>query len=156
MAGSLFGGVGYLPFHWRDRVGIIWSNTLLKILVGMAVITVVVGVYMSPPTSQPCVSISKFPNRSQVFQCPKGLSSVILRNDNPIGVYTTVSTDVQTQAWLVEVGTKADEKHLDKLGSAAILGPGAFLAVGNGKGLVYIEGKTSYLVTIVWDNAPAK
>lgn len=137
-------------------MGIIWSNTLLKILVGMAVITVVVGVYMSPSNSQPCVTIAKYPNRSEVFQCPKGLSSVILKNDNPIGVYTTVSTDVQTQAWLVNIGTKADEKHLSKLGTADILGPGNFLAVGNGKGLVYIEGKTKYLVTIVWDNAPLK
>lgn len=137
-------------------MSIIWSNTLIKVLVGMAVIIVAVGTYLSPPTEQPCVTIAKFPNRSQVFQCPKGLSSVLLQDNNPIGIYTTVSTDVQTSAWLVNVGTKADEKHLGKLGPAAILGPGAFLAVGNGKGLVYIDGPTKYLVTVVWNNAPLK
>lgn len=137
-------------------MSIIWNNTLVKILVGLAIVITVVGVYMTPPTSQPCVTIAKYPNRSEVFQCPAGLSSVNLSTDNPIGVYTTVSTDVQTSAWLVAKGTEADEKHLEKLGPAAILGPGAFLAVGNGNGLVYIDGKSKYLVTVVWNNAPAK
>lgn len=137
-------------------MGILWSNGFIKVLVGLAVIIVSVGVYMTPKTDNPCVTISKFPNRSEVFECPPGLSSVVLSTANPIGVYTTVSTDVQTSAWLVAVGTSATEKTLSKLGPAVILGPGNFLAVGNGKGLVYIDGKTKYLVTIVWDNAPVK
>lgn len=132
-------------------MGIIWSNTLLKVLVGMAIITVVVGVYMSPPSSQPCVTISKFANRSDVFQCPKGLSSVRLDNQSPIGVYTTLTTDQQTEAWLTTIGTKVTEKTVRNLGPASILGPGSFMAVGNGKGLVYIDSKSSYLLTVVWD-----
>lgn len=132
-------------------MGIIWTNTLLKVLVGMAVITVVVGVYMSPPTSQPCVTISSFPNRSKVFQCPKGLSTVSLTSHSPIGVYTTLSTDKPTEAWLTTVGTKETEKTVRSLGPASILGPGAFMAIGDGKGLVYIDSKTSYLLTVVWD-----
>jgi hypothetical protein len=140
----------------EDRMGIIWSNGFIKVLIGLAVIIVVVGTYETPRTDNPCVVISKFPNRSEVFQCPAGLSSVVLRNDNPIGVYTTVSTDVQTSAWLVPVGTSATPKTLENLGPAVILGAGAFLAVGNGRGLVYINGKNKYLVTVVWDNAPTK
>jgi hypothetical protein len=137
-------------------MGIIWSNGFIKVLIGLAIITVVVGTYETPKTDNPCVTISKFPARSEVFQCPPGLSSVVLRNDNPIGVYTTVSTDVQTSAWLVALGTKATPKTLDNLGPAVVLGPGAFLAVGDGKGLVYINGAKKYLVTVVWDNAPTK
>lgn len=132
-------------------MGIIWSNTLLKVLIGMAVVTVVVGVYMSPPTNQPCVTISKFPNRSAVFQCPKGLSSVRLDNQSPIGVYTTITTDKQSEAWLTTLGTSVTEKTVHNLGPASVLGPGAFMAIGNGKGLVYIDSKTSYLLTVVWD-----
>jgi hypothetical protein len=132
-------------------MGIIWSNTLIKVLVGLAIIITVVGTYETPPSSVPCVTISKFPNRSEVFQCPKGLSSVVLSNQSPVGVYTTISTDKPTQAWLTAVGTSATEKTLNKLGAPVVLGPGAFMAVGNGKGLVYVDSKTSYLLTVVWD-----
>jgi hypothetical protein len=130
---------------------IIWSNTLIKILFGSALVITAVGLYFQPIGDVPCSTIAHYPNRSEVFSCPAGLSTVVLRNTDSIGVYTTITTDTQTQAWLTVEGDSETLKTFPvRLGAPAILGPGAFLAVGNGRGLVYVDGKTKYLLTVVW------
>lgn len=131
-------------------MGLIWSNTVLKILIGAAVIIIAVGIYFQPSGDKPCSQVSFILNHSAVFSCPLGLSTVSLRAVHP--VYASVTTNVQTEAWLTAYGDTETLASLPKrLGAPAILGPGAFLAVGNGQGLVYISGKSPFLVSVVWD-----
>ena len=128
------------------------SNTFLKIWLGVLVIAGVVGLYAAPVSGTvPCSRVSDYPDHSEVFQCHKGLNAAVLTNMRPYPVFTTISTDVQTQAWLTKIGDGETVKTLQKnLGYPVVLGPGAFMAVSNGAGLVYIVSKTQFLLTVAW------
>jgi len=132
-------------------MGFLLSNAMIRILVGFLVVGGAVYLYEQPKTDPSCAHISHFPNRSDVFQCPAGLNTVVLNDTVPS--YATVATDVQTEAWLTKIGDDESLSTLRKnLGAPAVLGSDAFLAVGSGNGLVYINSKTRFLLTIVWAN----
>ena len=138
-------------------MGFLLSNTFLKVWIGLAFVVGAVGIYNAPSgNSSPCVTISKYPNRSEVWQCPKGLNTAWLADHKGYPVFTTVSTDVQTEAWLTKAGDTETVKTIRKnLGAPVVLGPGAFMAVGTGEGLIYIQSKTQFLLTIAWSqNVP--
>ena len=142
-------------------MGFLLSNTFLKVIIGIAIVVGAVGIYSAPKdSSQPCVTIANYPNRSMVFQCPKGLNTAWLADNKGYPVWTSVSTDVQTLAWLTAAGDNETLKTLTvqkKLGPPVVLGRGAFMAVDNGAGLIYIESKTQFLLTIAWSqNVPTK
>jgi hypothetical protein len=135
-------------------MGWITSTRTIKVLIGVAAIVAVVGLNNQPGGSTPCTTISNYPNRSAVFECPPGLSTVWLRDTTAVPIWTTVTTDKQAEAWLTKPGDNETLKTLRKnLGAPVILGGNgyAFLAVSSGSGLVYVEAKTRYLLTVVWD-----
>ena len=134
-------------------MSILYSNLLLKILIGAAIVSAVVALNQAHSNITPCVTISNYPDHSVVWQCPRGLNTAYLTNMRPYSVFTTVSTDVQTEAWLTKAGDDETVKTLTvqkKLGVPVVLGPGAFMAVSNGTGLIYIYSKTQFLLTIAW------
>jgi len=138
-------------------LGWLTSNLVIKILVGAAVVVAVVGqVEGKQGGDKSCVSIENYPNRSAVYQCEAGLSTVYMWNNTGKKVYASVTTDVQAEAWLTVPGDKETLKTLPvRLGAPVVLGPGAFMAVGNGSGLIYIHSVKPALVSIAWDHAPA-
>jgi hypothetical protein len=140
-------------FTIGGNVGFLLSNLMLKILIGLAIIGSVVYEYEKPPGDVPCVSISHFPNKSDVFECPKGLSTVVLTNSTGKDIFTTLTTSARAEAWLTVVGDDETVKTLrTRLGAPVILAPGAFMAVSTGKGLVYINAPEKYLLTVVWNH----
>lgn len=138
-------------------MGWMYSSRTIKVLVGAAVVVAIVGLTNQPSGGVACTSISYFPNRSAVFQCPAGLSTVVLQDHKAIPIWTTVTTDQQAEAWLTTVGDSETLKTLRAhLGAPVVLGNGAFMAVSSGQGLVYVDAKTSYLLTVVWDVKPSQ
>lgn len=139
-------------------MGWLISNTAIKVLVGAAIVLgILTGYYGSDGKgSTPCVSIESVPFHSAVYQCPAGLNTVWLQNGTGKPVYTTLTSNVRSDAWLTVVGDKETLKTLPvKLGAAAVIGPGAFMAIADGSGLVYINSPVKSLVSIAWQYAPA-
>lgn len=133
-------------------MGFLISNLMIKILLGIAIVGSVVWAYEKPQGDSPCVTISNYPNHSEVFQCPAGLSTVNLQNTTGRDIFTTITTDVRTEGWLTTIGDGETVKTIRKnLGPSVVMAPGAFMAVANGKGLVYVESDVKYLLTVVWD-----
>ena len=130
---------------------LLFSNLMIKVLVVAALICAVLSLDQAHGNEKACVSISKFPMRSEVWQCGPGLSTVFLSDTMGVPVYTTVTTSVQTQAWLTKVGDVETAQTLrKKLGVPSILAPGAFMAT-YGTGLVYVLSREKFLLTVVWD-----
>lgn len=128
------------------------STGFIKIMIGAALVIGAVALYFKPTTDIACPIISDYPGKSAVFSCPPGLSTVSLRNNLPYSVYTTLSTTEQASGWLTVPGDVETIKTLPiKLGPPVVLGPGAFMAIGSGRGLVYLDSKVKYLVSVVWD-----
>lgn len=133
-------------------MNILTSNLMIKVLLGMAIVVGVVAVNQQHSDTKPCSRISYYPNRSEVFECPAGLSVASLRNPYPIPIFTTVTTTVRAEGWLTKVGDVETVKTIRKrLGAPVVIGPGAFMAVADGSGLVYIQAPSKYLLTVVWD-----
>jgi len=129
---------------------------MVKILLGAAIVVAVVGqVEGKQGGDTACSQIENYPGRSAVYECRPGLSTVYLWNNTGKKFYATLTTDVPAQAWLTVEGDVETLKTLPvKLGAPVVLGPGAFMAIGNGSGLVYIDSKVKSLVSIAWDHAP--
>ncbi len=135
----------------------LYSNMVIKILAGAAIVIAVVWQVEKPNNQVACSEIEKYPGRSAVYQCPPGLNTVFLYNNTGKPGYATVTTNVQAQGWLTVPGDSETLKTLPvKLGAPVVLGPGAFMAVGNGAGLIYLSNKQEMLVSIAWDHAPNK
>lgn len=132
-------------------MGFLVSNLMIKILVGIAVVGTIVYYQQPHGGDMPCVGIEKVPGKSAVFQCPAGLSTAFIHDPYPYPVSTTLTTDEVTQAWLTNVGDNETLKTLNDghLGKASVLKPGSFMSV-NGTGLVYIYGKSKYLLSVAY------
>lgn len=129
------------------------SNTMIKILVILLVIGMAVYYDEKPSDTQPCSTIENYPGRSAVYECNGGLSTVYLHStDNR---YTTVTASVRSSAWLTAAGDDETENTLlaNKLGPAGVIGPGAFMAVANGNGLVYVlsPDNEKVLISVAWN-----
>lgn len=137
-------------------IGWLTSNLAIKVLVGSAAVVGVVGVYSQPPpANKPCTLSESDPMHSAVYSCPTGLNTVALFDRLAKPVYASVTVNVPSQAWLTTIGDVETLKTLPiKLGPPVILGPGSFMAVGSGQGLIYIVSKSQSLVSIAWDHAP--
>lgn len=136
-------------------MSILTSNLAIKILAGAAIVVGIVAIVEHPGDgTTPCATIEHYPGRSAVYECPKGLSTVYLWNNTGKKTYATVTTDVAAQAWLTVTGDAETLKTLPvKLGAPVILGPGAFMAVDNGSGLIYVYSKNKYILSVAWDHA---
>lgn len=136
-------------------MSILTSNLAIKVLLGAAVVIGVVGQVEKPSGETPCVTVESYPGRSAVYECPKGLSTVYMWNNTGKQTYASVTTDAPTQAWLTVPGDEETLKTLPvKLGAPVVLGPGAFMAVGNGQGLIYVSSTTKFMLSVAWDHAP--
>ena len=131
---------------------ILTSNLMIKILVGLAVVVGVVAVNQQSSNMRACSRVSFDPNHSAVFECDAGFSVANLKNPYHIPVYTTVTTTIRSEGWLAQIGDSETLKTIRKnLGAPVVLGPGAFMAVANGEGLVYVNCPKRYLLTVVWN-----
>ena len=135
-------------------MGFLTSNLMIKILAGSAIVVAVVWQVEKPVTDKACAEIENYPGRSAVYQCQSGLSTVFLWNNTGVRHYASVTTNVQTEAWLTTRGDNETLKTLPvRLGAPVVLGPGAFMAVGNGTGLIYVSSKQQFLLSVAWDHA---
>jgi hypothetical protein len=133
-------------------LGFLWTNTFLKIMVGLLLAVSVIAVNEQPSGTKACSKVSYVPNRSAVFDCMAGLSVVSLRNPYDIPIFTTVTASVRSEAWLTVPGDNETVKTIRaKLGAPVVLGPGAFMAVASGAGLVYVKAEKRFLLSVVWD-----
>jgi len=133
-------------------LGFLWTNAAIKILVGILVVGTVVYYNTQPSTTKECSRVSYVPNKSAVFNCEAGFNVASLRNPYKIPIYTTVTSSVKAEAWLTNNGDDEKAKTIRKrLGPPVVIGPGAFMAVGSGEGLVYIRASQRFLLSVVWD-----
>lgn len=128
----------------------ILSNTMIKILVGIIVVMSLVYFQEKPNDSVPCVTVENYPGRSAVYQCPPGLSTVLLHSDKY--TYATVTTDITAKAWSTHAGDDKTKAQLlsGALGPAGVIGPGAFMSMDSQNGLLYVLAPTRYVVSIAW------
>lgn len=138
-------------------MGFLISNTMIKILVGAAIVVGIVTVYEDSghSDSTPCVSIENVPFHSAVYQCPAGLSTLAFQDRMGFPIYTTLTASVRSDSWLTTIGDKETLKSLPvNLGASAVIGPGAFMAISNGSGLVYVNAPSKVLLSVAWQNVP--
>lgn len=135
--------------------GFLVSNTFLKILTGAALVVTVVGVVNMPAQDTPCITVSSVPDRSAVYQCKPGLSTVLFDNKTKVATYSTLTSSIQTEAWLTSPGDSETAKTIRKhLGPSVVLGGGGFMAVSTpaeGRVLAYVLSPATVLITVVWD-----
>lgn len=126
------------------------SNTMIKILVALLVVGFAVYYDEKPSDTVSCDTIENYPGRSAVYECPKGLATVLLHSDKY--VFATVTTDVKAQAWSTSAGDDQSEKTLlaGALGPAGIIGPGAYMSMDSRNGLLYVLAPSKFLVSIAW------
>ena len=133
-------------------LGFLWTNATIKILVGILVVGSIVYYDTQPDSTVACSRVSYVPNRSIVYNCMAGFSAASLKNPYKIPVYTTITSSVRSEAWLTSIGDVETAKKIRKsLGAPVVIGPGAFMAVGSGEGLVYIQSSQRFLLSVVWD-----
>lgn len=126
------------------------SNTSIKVIIGVIVVMTVVYYSEKPSTEHPCSQIEYYPKRSAVYQCEAGMNTVALRA-SPL-TYTTLTSNVRASAWLTEDGVSVTRKQLEagRLGASVTLGPGSFMAIANGNGLVYVLSDTAIILSVAW------
>lgn len=136
-------------------MGFLTSKLFMKILTGAAIVVTVVGITNTPPQDTPCITVSSYPGRSAVYQCKPGLSTVLFRNQTKVPTYSTLTSSIQTEAWLTSAGDTETVKTLRAhLGAPVVLGGGGFMAVSTpaqGSVLAYVVSKSTVLLTVVWD-----
>jgi hypothetical protein len=142
--------VGTSRLSFGGIVNFILSNRMIKIIIGVVAVMTAVYFNEKPNTDRPCVTLSNYPGRSEVFQCQPGLNSLYVYSKVK-DTYTTVTTNPITEGWLTVPGDDETMKTIRaRLGTSMGLGPGSFLSVDRGTGLVYIYSKTTFLVTVAW------
>jgi hypothetical protein len=136
-------------------LGLLTGKGTIRILIGAAVVVAVVGLTTTPPQDTPCTTVSNLPGRSSVYECKAGLSTVLFENKTKVATYSTITSSIQTEAWLTRAGDTETIKTLrGHLGAPVILGGGGFMAVSTpaeGSSLAYVVSKSTVVLTVVWD-----
>ena len=133
---------------------ILTSNLAIKVLLGALIVLGIVALYDRPSKDISCSTIESYPGRSAVYECQPGLSTAYLWNHTGKYAFATLSTSIKARAWLTKPGDDETIKTIDKdLGPAVVVGPGAYMAIANADGLVYIDAPKKVLVSIAWDTS---
>jgi hypothetical protein len=113
-----------------------------KWMVGFILVGTAAAIYAIPEPANYCSQIYFSQNTGSSYSCKAGLNALTLTSTNHTPA--SVSIDVPGMAWLTSAG--ADPKHVTHTPGLP-LGPGRFLEVASGNGLIYFKTTKPVVIT---------